>query len=177
MKITETGFEGLSVIENFNAFDDRGLFVKTFNDNLFRQHGISFTPKEIYYSLSKKNVIRGMHFQIPPHDHAKLIYVISGAILDVVIDIRRSSGTYGKYFEIILRENDYSLFIPSGFAHGFKSLQDNSIVVYNQTSCYSREHDTGILWDSFGFNWGDESFVLAERDKSFLPFNKFQSPF
>jgi dTDP-4-dehydrorhamnose 3,5-epimerase len=177
MQIKECEIKGLYLIENFEFHDDRGGFVKSFSDELFRSSGINFVAKEIYYSLSRRNVIRGMHFQLPPKEHAKLIYVTSGSIVDVILDLRTNSSTFGKCNSFTLSAGKNSLFIPEGCAHGFKSLEDNSCVVYNQTSCYSREHDAGILWNSFGFAWDVKDPILSERDKGFTSFTKFKSPF
>jgi len=177
MKVISTEFNGLYIIENFFEEDQRGSFTKVFSNELFEKYGIKFIPKEIYYSISHKDVIRGMHFQIPPMDHDKLVYVVSGSIIDVVVDLREKSKTFGKYFSAQLDANRNSILIPSGFAHGFKSLKDNSIVVYNQTSCYSKEHDSGILWNSFGFDWEIQDPILSERDKSFMPLHKINLPF
>jgi dTDP-4-dehydrorhamnose 3,5-epimerase len=177
MKITELEIPGVFLIDNFQYNDDRGGFVKTFSYDLFKTNDISFCPKEIYYSISHKNVIRGMHFQTPRMEHAKLIYLTSGEILDVVLDLRKKSQTFGKSASIKLSAGKNSLYIPVGFAHGFKSLQDNTVVVYNQTSCYSKEHDSGILWNSFGFDWKIDNPIISERDKSFPSFNNFLTPF
>lgn len=177
MKLLPNDFKDLFVIENFFHTDDRGSFVKIFNNELYEQYGIHFIAKEIYYSVSRKNVIRGMHFQMPPQDHAKLVYVMNGSVVDVVLDIRKKSSTYGKCFSIILEANQKSIYIPSGFTHGFKALANNTTVVYNQTSCYSQDHDSGILWNSFGFNWNVNNPIISNRDKMFIEFNKFNSPF
>lgn len=177
MKIFSTVFDGLFVIENFVQKDNRGEFIKVFNSDLFQQCGIYFSLKEIYYSISHKDVIRGMHFQKPPMEHAKLVYVANGSIIDVVLDIRKNSKSFGKHFSIQLNANQNSIFIPFGFAHGFRSLEDNTQVVYNQTSCYSFEHDRGILWNSFSFDWEISNPIISDRDKSFEHFQLFHSPF
>ena len=177
MKITELEIRGVRLIENFESYDERGGFVKVFNDELFLKEKIIFNPKEIYYSISHKDVIRGMHFQIPPFEHAKLIYVAKGKILDVILDIRKNSKTFGKAISIELEENKNSVYIPIGCAHGFRSLEDGSIVIYNQTSCYSKEHDSGILWNSFNYNWGINAPIISDRDNRFNSFNNFISPF
>lgn len=177
LKITRLEIEGLRLINNFNVKDDRGSFTKTFNNIKAKELGINFKIEEIYFSISNKDVIRGMHFQIPPYEHDKLIYIAQGSITDVILDLRKNSRTFGKFISIEMNSLDKALFIPKGCAHGFKSLEENSIVVYNQTSCYSKEHDAGILWDSFGFNWGIENPIISERDKKFIPFEKFSSPF
>jgi len=177
MKITELEINGVYLIENINFSDNRGIFVKVFSDDLFRRNKINFSPKEIYYSISHKNVIRGMHFQIPPFEHSKLIFVLRGKVMDVILDIRRNSPTFGKSISVYLEENKNSIYIPIGCAHGFRSLEDNTLVVYNQTSCYSEEHDKGILWNSFGFDWELDDPILSERDKALPKFEEFHSPF
>jgi len=178
MKIINTQIDGLKILVP-NVFEDnRGRFVKTFNDTFFKEHNLNIKIKETYYSLSNKNVIRGMHFQTPPDDHMKLVYVPHGKILDVVLDIREDSLTFGKYFSIELSSNNSKvLIIPKGLAHGFKSLEDNTNVTYMQTTCYSSNNDEGIRYDSFGFNWDCNYPKLSDRDFSFQVFNKFQTPF
>jgi dTDP-4-dehydrorhamnose 3,5-epimerase len=177
MKISNLEIMGVCLIENFEFYDERGGFIKTFSRELFEFSGISFTPVEIYYSISKKNVIRGMHFQIPPKEHSKLIYVTAGRIIDVILDLRKASPTFGKYISVTLTACKNSIYIPAGCAHGFKALDDGICVVYNQTSSYSKEHDSGILWNSFGFDWQTENPILSERDKNLINFNQFTSPF
>lgn len=175
MGIEETELKGVFVIHNFNADDYRGTFVKTYNKNAFSDKQIDFEIRESYFSNSHKNVIRGMHFQLPPHDHEKLVYVTSGAVLDVILDLRRESPTYGNYITIELSyESRKSIFIPKGLAHGFKSLKDNTIMVYNVATEYNPEADFGIKYDSFGFNWHGEEHTISERDLSFLTFNEFK---
>ena len=169
--------EGCFLIKNFFHQDIRGSFIKVFNNDDFEKNGIKPKFKEIYYSISNKDVIRGMHFQCPPFEHEKLIYVVSGKILDVVLDIRTKSKTYGKYISLELSQHSNALYIPIGCAHGFKALIDNSIVIYNQTSCYNKQSDEGILYNSFGFDWQIDNPIVSERDKSFPPFLEFTSPF
>ena len=136
MTINKTSFEGLLVLETINFQDNRGGFQKLFNFDFFKENGLETDFKEFYYSVSQKNVVRGMHFQLPPFDHTKLVYVSKGRIKDVCLDIRKQSATYGKCFSIELddKQGKY-LYIPKGFAHGFISLEDGSIVNYAQTSC------------------------------------------
>lgn len=178
MKIESIELEGVYIIDNFNAADDRGLFVKTFNSNSFKENKINFEIRESYYSVSKKDVIRGMHFQLPPDDHEKLVYVPFGEIIDVVIDLRKNSPTYKKHISVKLSaENKKAIFIPKGLAHGFKSLQDNTITVYNVATEYNNEADSGIKHNSFGFNWEVKSPIVSERDNSLEILNNFNSPF
>jgi dTDP-4-dehydrorhamnose 3,5-epimerase/CDP-3, 6-dideoxy-D-glycero-D-glycero-4-hexulose-5-epimerase len=173
-----TGFAGLCIIEGCMFEDLRGLFLKTFNQSIFSDLGLETNYKERYYSKSHKEVIRGMHFQTPPCDHVKIVNVLQGKILDVVVDIRKDSPTYTKYFSIELNDNDGQfLYIPKGFAHGFKALTDNTIVEYNQTTEYNRECDCGIRWDSFGFDWHLSNPIISERDSAFCALNDYSSPF
>lgn len=177
MELIKTKFEGLYIIQHNVFKDSRGLFIKTYSETIFRELGIGLKIKERYFSISHKNVIRGMHFQSPPEDHCKLITVIQGSITDVVLDIRDQSKTFGKFFSIILKGDlGQTLYIPSGFAHGFLAMEDNTIVEYNQTTCYSQVHDTGIRYDSFGFIWNAVP-IVSERDSSFIHFKDFYSPF
>lgn len=159
-------------------FDDhRGDFVKTFQHLTLMEQGIDFTLRESYFSHSKKNVIRGMHFQLPPHEHAKIVFCPQGAILDVIVDLRKGSATYGQYCAHELSaENHKGYYIPAGFAHGFKALTEDAITYYLVSSEYSKEHDTGILYNSFGYDWGIEP-IISDRDLSFPALGDFESPF
>jgi dTDP-4-dehydrorhamnose 3,5-epimerase len=161
------------------VFDDvRGRFVKVFQTQAFAAHGLDTNFAEEYYSVSNNNVIRGMHFQLPPMDHVKVVYCVQGAVLDVVTDLRVGSPTYGQSAVIELSSaKANSIYIPKGMAHGFCSLYDNSIMVYKVSSVYSPEQDAGILWNSVGVKWPTTQAILSERDKTFTPFEKFVSPF
>lgn len=178
MTIEKTPIEGLLVLQTENHEDNRGSFQKLFNHDFFAEHGLDTDFREFYYSVNHKDVLRGMHFQTPPHDHEKLVYVSNGKIKDVVVDIRTSSPTYGKYFVIELDgHSGMYLYIPKGFAHGFLSLEDNTIVNYAQTSGYNQEHDCGIDALSFGFDWGVTKPIRSGRDLTFTTLDKFKSPF
>ena len=155
-----------------------GFFTKSFHETSLKAAGIDFELKESYFSLSKKDVIRGMHFQTPPHQHSKIVFCPQGAILDVIIDLRKGSATYGRYYAYELSaENHRAYYIPEGFAHGFKALADDAITYYLVSSEYSQANDTGILYNSFGFDWGVEKPILSARDLSFSPIKDFDSPF
>lgn len=178
MKIIETEFQGVSIIENFYQSDMRGNFVKLYNETQFRKVGMDIQLKEIYYSTSQKDVIRGMHFQLPPHEHAKIVHVIKGSVTDVLVDLRKGSPHYRKVMEIYLTENKpQSVFIPKGLAHGFKCLEDNTVMLYQVTSGYSSAHDTGIAWDSIGYDWNIANPIISERDAGFISLKEFDSPF
>lgn len=169
---------GAKVITLPFSTDGRGLFVKTFLDTDFKKEGIAFTLKESYFSISKKDVIRGMHFQLPPHQHSKVVFCPQGAILDVIVDLRKGSPTYGQYItEELSAENHKAYFIPEGFAHGFKSLTDDALTYYLVSSEYNKAYDAGIYYDSIGLDWELDSPVLSVRDMSFQGLNEFESPF
>jgi len=172
--LEETALEGVYIINNFNAIDNRGLFAKTFNKNYFNENNLDFEIRESYYSISNKNVIRGMHFQLPPNDHEKLVYVPKGSIIDVVIDLRKESKTFKQFISVELSdENKRSIFIPKGLAHGFKSLRNDTITVYYVSTEYDEKSDQGITYNSFDYNWNIEDPLLSDRDKRFLSLNDF----
>ena len=178
MKIIQTPISGLKILEPRLFEDSRGKFIKTFNSDFFKEYGLKINIQESYYSISHKDVLRGMHFQTPPYEHLKLVYVPAGKIIDVVLDIRKGSTTYGKSFDIELSsENGKVLIIPKGLAHGFKSLEDNTNVTYMQTSGYAPECDAGIRYDSFGYNWSITNAKMSDRDINFESFSDFDSPF
>lgn len=175
----EQAIKWVYVIE-WNIFnDERGSFLKTFNANTFKQDGFDTEFKECYFSCSKKNVIRGMHFQSPPEQHTKLVYVSKWEIKDVLLDIRKWSKTYGKFITIELSfHNGRYIYIPKWIAHWFLSLEEETIVNYLQTTCYEQKSDSWILYSSFWYNWQDiENPIVSIRDASFIPLESFDSPF
>lgn len=173
MEIKEV-FSDLYEINPYIYKDYRGEFIKTLNSEEFKKYGLSFDFKEEYYSISKKNVLRGLHFQLPPYDHDKLVYCIKGKVLDVVLDLRKKSINFGKVFSIELDEYKKNmLYIPKGFAHGFYTLEENSIMVYKTTTVYNKDYDSGILWNSIEFKWPCVNPIVSERDRSFENFLSF----
>lgn len=178
MQIVENKIPGLKIFEPRIFEDVRGKFIKTFNNDFFQEHNLNISIKETYYSISHKDVIRGMHFQTPPYDHIKIVYVPFGKILDVVLDLRKGSPTFGKSFSIELSsENGKILIIPKGLAHGFKSLEDNTNVTYMQTTIYAPNNDEGIRYDSFGFDWQCDCPKMSDRDMSFNSLEEYESNF
>jgi len=173
MKVNKTNFNDLFIIE-YNSFkDNRGEFVKTIHNELFEYNNLDFKFVESFYSISKKNVFRGMHFQFSPHDHIKLVYVVKGAIVDIVLDLRFNSSTFGKHFSIeISEQNRKGIYIGKGFAHGFLSLENDSIVEYHTSTVQNKVSESGIKWDSFGYQLPINDPILSQRDESFLPFNE-----
>lgn len=158
--------------------DARGLFVKTFHKEIFLEHGLETEWAEEYYSISFKGVLRGLHFQLPPHDHNKLVYCPVGKVMDVVVDLRQGSPAFGQHAAFFLdAEQCNMIYIPKGLAHGFYTLTDTSIMMYKVSRVYAPEHDTGILWSSVGIAWPDHAPVMSERDKKFPAFCDFVTPF
>ena len=142
MKIIETGFKGLIVIKPTIYTDTRGYFFESFNQITFKKEGISFSPVQDNESKSVEGVIRGMHYQIKPFPQAKLIRVVMGRILDVALDIRKDSMTFGKWFGIELdSENKDQLLIPHGFAHGFSVLSEIAIIQYKCDNVYNSQYE------------------------------------
>ena len=177
-KIQATPLDGAFIITLPASEDARGTFVKVYGETVFRKAGIDFTLRESYFSFSQKVVIRGMHFQLPPHQHSKIVYCPEGAILDVIVDLRKDSPTYRQYYAHELSaDNHKAVFIPEGFAHGFKSLTDNSLTCYFVSSEYNKTHDTGIRYDSIGFDWDVKKPVLSARDLSFVGMAEFGGGF
>ena len=178
IKVTQCGdIEGLKVIEPTVFGDSRGYFMETYNYNDFKEAGIDVEFVQDNQSSSRYGVLRGLHFQISyPQD--KLVRVVNGEVFDVAVDLREGSKTFGKWYGVVLSaENKKQFFIPKGFAHGFLSLEDNTIVNYAQTSCYNKECDCGILQDSIDFEWGIDEPIASGRDLLFPKLTEFDSPF
>jgi len=168
MEVIDTEIDGVYIIKNSVFSDDRGSFTKIFHEDIFEHLGLNTEIRESYYSISKKGVIRGMHFQLPPYDHDKLVHVAKGKINDVILDLRKDSKTFLKYISIELSDkNRYSVYIPKGCAHGFNTLEEDSIVIYNVSTVYNKDADWGVRWDSFGMNWNNTNPVISQRDSGF----------
>jgi dTDP-4-dehydrorhamnose 3,5-epimerase len=174
MEIKETGIPGCFEIVPNVFRDERGSFVKTFHYDTFQQLGLETGWREEYYSVSRKGVLRGMHFQLPPHDHCKLVYCPEGAVLDAVLDLRRDSPCYGQHCMTELSaENARMLYIPKGLAHGFYTLSGSATMMYKVSSVYAPSHDAGILWNSSGITWPDPNPIVSGRDSAFPEFSSF----
>lgn len=158
--------------------DERGLFVKTFHEGVFQEGGLNTHWAEEYYSVSKRGVLRGMHFQVPPHDHVKLVYCPQGRVFDVVLDLRLGSPAFGRFSVFELDEGKANMiYIPSGCAHGFYSFSNTATMVYKVSNVYAPEYDAGLHWNSIGVEWPDKCPVVSERDMSFGGFPDFVTPF
>ena len=178
MKIVHNAIGGCYSIYPEIGKDKRGRFVKTFHKDIFAGLGLETSFSEDYYSASKKGVLRGLHFQIPPREYSKLVYCAEGCVFDAVVDLRKNSETYGKYetFELDAKKG-IVLYMPPGMAHGFYVLSERAIMVYKASTAYSPEHDTGILWNSIGVLWPDDNPIISERDSQFIEFRQLKSPF
>ena len=178
IKTKNTQLDGVLELFIKSFDDDRGSFVKTYHKKAFSEIGITETFVEEFFTISKKGVFRGMHFQIPPYDHSKLVYCTFGEVIDFVVDLRKGSKTYGSTIQFLLSADKYNMvFIPKGFAHGFYVLSDFATMVYKVSSLHSMEHDNGILWSSLSINLPDDNLIISNRDKSFVSFADFVSPF
>jgi len=154
--------------------DNRGYFLENYNTKTFCSNGITSNFIQDNVSFSKKNVIRGLHYQVAPFAQAKLVSVMSGEILDIAVDIRSNSSTFGKYVSVVLSEkNREQLYVPEGFAHGFIVLSSFSVVQYKVSAVYSPVSERGIIWNDPDLNiaWGVDSPILSDKDK-LLPFFK-----
>jgi dTDP-4-dehydrorhamnose 3,5-epimerase len=158
--------------------DARGSFVKVFHQDLFADHGLHNHFPEVYYSTSTKDVIRGMHFQLPPDDHFKLVYCPVGQVIDVIVDIRVGSPTYGQHQLIDLSsDNGAGVYITKGVAHGFCVVSLEATLIYQVSRMYCAPSDFGIRWDSLGIDWPTQNPILSSRDVGLVQFSEFFSPF
>jgi dTDP-4-dehydrorhamnose 3,5-epimerase len=178
MKINKTFIEDLLIIEPQLFKDERGFFYESYNKNNLDINIVFVQDNE---SKSYKGVIRGLHFQAPPFDQTKLVRCVSGNILDVAVDLRTNSKTYGKFFSIELSsENNKQLFVPKGFAHGFQVLSEIAIVNYKVDEYYNPDSDSGLIWNDkdLSIDWNlDIKPVLSAKDLKLISFKDLKSPF
>jgi len=179
MNIKKTFIKDLIIIEPSVFKDDRGYFFESYNKNKLN-HIFDVDFVQDNESLSQKNVLRGLHFQIPPYAQDKLVRVIKGSVLDVAVDLRKNETTYGKHFVVKLSaENKKQLFIPKGFAHGFLTLEDDTIFSYKCSDFYHQKSEIGInCFDkNLSIDWQVKNEILSEKDKNGIKFSTFESPF
>jgi len=173
-----TAVPGLMVVRPQVFVDARGSFTKLFTDEAFSAAGLATSFAEEYRTRSARGVVRGMHFQLPPLDHEKLVFCSEGEVLDVVLDLRRGSPTFGQALTFHLSApTGYGLYIPVGCAHGFCSLSEQSTLEYRVTGVYSPTHDAGILWSSLDVDWPVAEPIVSARDTTFPELDGFVSPF
>jgi len=180
MEIIETKIKGLLIIKPKVFADDRGYFFESYNEIVFKNNGVDVKFLQDNQSLSNAGVLRGLHFQAPPFEQGKLVRVITGAVLDVAVDIRKDSPTYGENITIELTEENKTMFyIPPGFAHGFATLRDNTIFSYKCTNVYNKASEGTIQWNDKDLNikWNMTNPILSDKDLNGVTFKDFKSPF
>jgi len=180
MEFKKSKLEGVVEITPNVFGDDRGYFLESYSKQLFLENGIDIDFVQDNQSLSSKGVLRGLHFQAPPYAQDKLVRVISGRVLDVVLDIRKNSPTYGQHeiYELTANKKNM-LLVPKGFAHGFATLEDDTIFVYKCSNLYNKECEGGVLWndEALAIKWGINNPIVSEKDKILPLFRDFESPF
>jgi dTDP-4-dehydrorhamnose 3,5-epimerase len=180
MEFIKTNFDGLLIIKPKVFGDERGYFLESFRENVFKSNGIDFNFVQSNISKSKKGTVRGLHYQINEMAQGKLCQVIYGEVLDVALDIRFGSPTFGKYFsQILSEENHLQLWIPPGFAHGFSVLSDEAIFYYKCTQYYSKEHERAIRFNDpeLSIDWKVENPIVSAKDFEAKLFNQIEKDF
>ena len=181
MEIIKTKIEGLLIVKPQVFEDERGYFFESYNKERFKNAGLNLSFVQDNESKSQKNVLRGLHFQRPPYAQSKLVRVVKGAVLDVAVDLRKESPTYGRWEAVELsEENKLMYWIPPGFAHGFLTLRDETVFTYKCTNVYNRESEGSILWNDpdIGIDWQiKDTPILSEKDKQAPHFRDFVTPF
>ncbi|MCF8258401.1 MAG: dTDP-4-dehydrorhamnose 3,5-epimerase [Flavobacteriales bacterium] len=167
MIIEETGLAGLLIIRPKVFEDGRGYFFETYNKKAYNDAGLHLDVVQSNISKSDNGVVRGLHYQNPPHAQGKLVRVLRGRALDVALDIRKESPTFGRHFALELSEdNKVAIWVPPGFAHGFRTLEDNTLFFYDCTGTYHKAAEGNVLWNdpALAIDWGISDPVLSERD-------------
>lgn len=174
MIVEKTPIDGLLILKPDVFEDERGYFFESYNHDVFLKHGLDLHFVQDNESMSRKGVLRGLHFQNPPYAQGKLVRVIRGSVMDVAVDIRKGSPTYGKWNSVLLSSaNKWMYWIPGGFAHGFVTLEDNTVFFYKCTNVYNKESEGCIRWNDpdLNINWGINDPVVSGRDNN-APFFK-----
>ncbi|MBU1249148.1 MAG: dTDP-4-dehydrorhamnose 3,5-epimerase [Proteobacteria bacterium] len=181
MQVSQTEFPGVLIVEPTVFSDNRGFFMESYNRQVFEQHGIHADFMQDNHARSSGvGVLRGFHFQAPPMAQAKLVWVTRGAVVDVVVDIRVGSPTYGQWGQLKLSaENKLRLFIPAGFAHAYMTLSEETEFIYKVDAPYSPADEGGIRWDDpdLAVNWPVKNPILSNKDKALGTLAKLSSPF
>ena len=180
MKVDIYSIDGPLLISPKVFEDERGHFFESFSKTLFQHHGINSEFVQDNQSLSQKGTLRGLHFQAPPYDQGKLVRVSRGRVLDIIVDIRKSSPTYGQSIAVELSDKNYlQLWVPPGFAHGFSVLEDNTIFQYKCTQFYNKSSEGGIIYndETLNIDWKVSHPIVSEKDLLLPSFKNFNSPF
>jgi dTDP-4-dehydrorhamnose 3,5-epimerase len=179
VKVTQLSLPGAYVIDLTPIEDSRGYFVTTYNEQVFLDNGLQTRWVQENESMSTQNVLRGLHFQQPPHAQTKLVRVVSGAVLDVIVDLRKSSPTFGKWEAVELSEHNHRmLYVPKGLAHGFCAIEDQSVMVYKVDQPYEPSADGGILWNDpdLRIDWPVENPIVSAKDQNLPRLKDFNLP-
>jgi len=182
MEFIETPIAGLLIVEPKVWKDDRGYFFESFNKKIFADAGITADFVQDNQSFSQRGTLRGLHGQANPFAQGKLVRVIQGRVIDVAVDIRKDSPTYGQSLSVELSAENFKMFwVPPGFLHGFATLEDNTVFTYKVTNLYNKASEIGVRWNDpqLNINWGlkDDEVILSEKDKILPVFEEFDSPF
>jgi dTDP-4-dehydrorhamnose 3,5-epimerase len=179
-KLHKTAIEGPVILEPDVFGDARGYFLEAYNEKAFREIGLDLHFVQDNLSYSRRGILRGLHFQAPPSDQGKLVTVLKGEALDVAVDIRKASATYGQHVMVHLSEANHKFFyVPPGFAHGFLVTSEECYFSYKCTNGYDRSSEGGLMWNDPALNidWQTVAPLISEKDSHYLPFTQFVSPF
>jgi dTDP-4-dehydrorhamnose 3,5-epimerase len=179
-KVQTTAIEGLLILEPAVFGDERGYFMESYSEPAFAELGLHMHFVQDNLSFSRKGILRGLHFQAPPYDQGKLVSVVQGHVLDVAVDIRKNSPTYGQHVMVHLSDENHRLFyVPPGFAHGFLVISEECYFSYKCTNNYNRASEGGLMWNdpSLNIDWQATAPQVSEKDTQYLPFTEFVSPF
>ena len=167
MEVEKTSLEDCLIIRNNVFDDDRGFFLESFNKKKFQElTGVDFDVKQINFAKSQKQVLRGLHYQLAPYAQGKLVGVIQGAVLDVVVDLRKNSSTFGQSFSFCINQPNLCMYVPRGFAHGYKVLEDDTLFYYGVDNFYAPQHERGVAYNdpSIQVDWIDEKNIISNKD-------------
>jgi dTDP-4-dehydrorhamnose 3,5-epimerase len=173
-----TTIPGCVLVHLTRSRDDRGDFVKVFRRDVYETNGLDPQVSEFYWSTSRHGVVRGLHFQSPPHEHAKTVTVVSGSVHDVVLDLRAGSPTFGEHAAFTLSDAEpVAVHVPVGCAHGFQVTSAEATVAYLVSTEHAPEHDLGVRWDTARIDWPIDRPVLSPRDAAFPALSELETPF
>ena len=177
-KIIQTELEGILILKNTSFVDKRGIFRELWSKHKFNEFSLNLNFTQDNFSISKKNVVRGLHMQIKPHEQIKYVQVLKGSIIDVAVDLRKESKTFGQHIKIELNEsNNFGLLIPAGFAHGFVSLSNETILFYKCSSKYDEKSEITIKWDDpcLAIDWNVENPVISLKDSNGISLHQYKN--
>lgn len=179
-KTTKLPLPDALLLESVKFEDSRGFFAEIYQSVSFKQFGISKEIKQINMSKSKKGVIRGLHYQLNPNPQGKIVRAVAGEIFDVIVDLRKNSDTFGKWYGVILNSSEVKmLYVPEGFAHGFEVLSESAEIEYLCSSIYSPENERGIIYNDADLNikWSTKNPIVSDKDLKNLPFKNAEINF